>query len=779
MFNQQAQLTKYLEQLSRGNLDVTIDPKLLRAGGSIGASARYLQAIINNLRENTQMLNDASNGTFEKVKPRQGSTNKINAAVDNVTQSLKALYDKANYVEDHIYKGLSDTGAMSAKLSGSFSRIDRSIETLMDRVYQFETVLDNLPWLITITDANENWNFVNKTGLEFLNVKREEIIGTKCDNASIAYAHEKFRNGEKEIFMDTKGLSIQVNMSSVKDRNDKEVGIATFSQVITERANTEKFEKAEVQRIYKNLMKLADGDFSFDMEVSDLNVPQRVKDMFLNINSGFKKASDIIHNLVDEIRSISQNFEQGNIRYRADETGFEGAYKAIVSGINSTLNIICSPFDAATQCMHQISMGIMPKLSDTEYKGEIKEMKDSMNGCISAIENVIADISAIIDAVKEGDLSFRPDPERHSGEFRRIVKGINMILDIIDKPFVEVLTVLESVSQGDLSIQVKGDYKGKIEELKISLNNTINILRSYITEISTVLNEMAHRNLDLTLKADYKGDFVQIGDALTTIINYYNNLIANVKLAANQVSVGSEQISQGSQSLSQGATEQASAIEELTATMSEILEHTKQNAENAKVAKQKVSEVQERTKIGSEKMAEMVDSMNKIHDESANISKIIKVIDDIAFQTNILALNAAVEAARAGQYGKGFAVVAEEVRNLAAKSAEAAKNTTKLIEDSFESVQNGTKIASEMDTILGEISRSVDETTTLVMDIASSSDNGAQMLKQVDSNILDVSKVVQMNSATAEESAASTEELSSQAQALEQLVSDFKVKKMQ
>jgi len=481
------------------------------------------------------------------------------------------------------------------------------------------------------------------------------------------------------------------------------------------------------------------------------------------------------------------------------------AYTSFIDSIDSYRYLVLSD-PQFTQEDKDMRVAVVDDLRNTivKYNTEIRIVveKSALNGEYeNAIDAVISGaglvggmddttielLEAAQRSAEESDLAATKTAERANMliiTIAVVVAAVSVMIalyisSLISKPLIPLASFMEIAgTTGNLTLREE-DVKtiGEYSEIKDEIGQTIAGASSFVRRVSSIANELETvANGNLTIDIEVLSNSDTLGGALKKMTDNLNEMFGEVNSSTSQVSTGAKQVADGSQTLAQGATEQAASIQQLSASISDIAETTKANATMADKTSKLSESIKESAEKGNRQMNDMMLAVREINEASQSISKIIKTIDDIAFQTNILALNAAVEAARAGQHGKGFAVVAEEVRNLAAKSAEAAKETGNMIQNSMDKAEFGSCIAGETATSLSEIVAGINESSQLIEEIAKSSKEQARGISQINTGIDQVADVVQQNSATAEESAAASEEMSSQSMILQELVSQFKLK---
>ncbi|WP_414733228.1 methyl-accepting chemotaxis protein [Acetobacterium carbinolicum] len=668
----------------------------------------------------------------ETVQPRD-ELERLGYTLNEIAADLKSQIDIANRLGNGDLSVVITPTSKSDLMGNSLLSIQKSVENVF-------TCLKTLPEVAT---AEVDLSGDYKSAIEQLNLTIKEVLNEKDFFMAILdampYRVTTVDNDSKITFLN-KALGDLMKKTGTAEHREDMYG-TNCSDCNLQMCKTENCGVTAFKKSGRIEYPFEFRDRYYRMDTTAIVDKNGETIGYLEVSHDTTPSESVAHYTKKEVLRLEENLEQlsaGNLDFNLD---------------------IQKPNDYTNETYEQFMT----------IENNLIKVKDS-------ISVLIEDATQLTRAAIQGELDTRADETHFGGSWQKLIKGMNGILEEISKPINEVAATMDEMSEGNLNVTVNGTYQGRFEALKTSVNTMGRRFRTVITEISAVTEEIGNGNLSINDVRVYQGDFNAISISLNTIIKKLNALLSNINDAAEQVNAGANQISDSSQSLAQGSTEQASSIQELTASIAEIADQTKHNAVNANRANELATEVAKNADKGNYQMTEMQRSMVDINKSSDDISKIIKVIDDIAFQTNILALNAAVEAARAGQHGKGFAVVAEEVRTLAARSADAAKETTGLIEGSIGKVQEGTKIADETAAALDEIVAGIGQVTGLIGNIASSSNEQATSIAQINMGVEQVAHVVSQNSATAEQSAAASEELSGQSVLLKQMIDQFQLR---
>ncbi len=504
----------------------------------------------------------------------------------------------------------------------------------------------------------------------------------------------------------------------------------------------------------------------------NVNLSAESKDEIGMLTQSFIKVRDVFNLFVKKINLLTNELEKGDIDYRISDSEFEGEYKDAVIAINTVVSSLVSDNQEITDAFSKFGKGDF-NAEIKKFPGKKADINIIFNTLKGNLVSVNTDITKLINAAIDGKLDSKVDTNIYEGDWKKITQGLNSLLDSINTPIKEANDILIQLSEGNFNVTVNKNHKGIFSEMMNCFEIMVTSIGSYITEIADVLKEVADGNLKHSISREYIGQFNIIKNSINNITDTLSSTISEIKMSADNVLFGARQISETSLDLANGASTQASSIEELNATINVINEQTRESALKAQNADNYSKKSMESAKIGNDEMLKMLSSMEDIKEASNNISKIIKVIDEIAFQTNLLALNAAVEAARAGEHGKGFAVVAQEVRSLAGRSQQAAKETSTLIQDTISKVGEGTEIAQQTADSLQAIVLDANKVSEIIDDIYKSSEKQAEGIEQITLGINEISGVVQSTSATSEEAAATAQELSSQSELLTQKVESF------
>jgi methyl-accepting chemotaxis protein len=580
--------------------------------------------------------------------------------------------------------------------------------------------------------------------------------------------------------------------------------------------------------ITRALMKQLGGEPAEATKVA-LAVSEGDMNSVINLRAGdqssvmfaMQKMQIAIRQFETEQNHMAEQHAQGWISSQMDVSKFSGSFAVMAQEINTLVNSHIAVKMKIVEVVSEYARGNFKPDMD-KLPGEKAKITEALQNVKSALLGISNDVKLLAESGSRGDFSQRADAKKYEFMFQEMIHNLNQLTETCDVGFNDVLRVTNALSAGDLSQTITKEYPGLFGATKNGVNTTVEALRKIVAEIEGIVesaankgdfsirmslndkqgftrslsellnqlsevtdtglrdvmrvaNALASGDLTQTITKDYPGLFGETKQGVNATVENLQRLVSEIQDSGASINTAAKEISQGNADLSRRTESQAASLEETASSMEELTGTVKQNAENAQVAKQLALTSSEVATKGGMVVGRVVETMSSINESSRKIVDIISVIDGIAFQTNILALNAAVEAARAGEQGRGFAVVASEVRNLAQRSASAAKEIKTLISDSVSKVEGGAKLVSEAGETMSEIENSIKRVTDIMGEISAASLEQSSGIGQVNQAIIQMDEVTQQNAALVEEASAAAESLEEQAQNLAEAVSVFKL----
>ncbi len=472
-----------------------------------------------------------------------------------------------------------------------------------------------------------------------------------------------------------------------------------------------------------------------------------------------------VKQLVELMRSVG---EEGDFSHRMENPP-EDEIGQMAHTLNRLLDSLQGAIGEIAEVMAASAEGDFSQRIHSTLNGDLDRLKHSINGSVERTQDAIDRVNRVMQAVEAGDFGQRIE-EQFNGELHTFRNTVNGALDSLAEMTANLSRVMQAITEGDFKYRMQGSRGGEIEQ---RVNQAMQSMEQVIGAVAEVMAFVAEGDLRNTIEGAYPGQLAALVNSINESLGNQREIVRKVRDGARAIQQGTSEIARGNNSLAQRTTEQAASLEQTAASMEEMSSTVRLNADNAHLASELAAQAKEEAEQGGEVVQSAIEAMGRINESSSKISDIITMIDAIAFQTNLLALNAAVEAARAGEQGRGFAVVAGEVRTLAQRSADAAREITGLIEDSAARVNEGTELVTRSGEVLGDIQASVKKVNDTVNEIAAASREQSQGVEQVNRAVTQLEGVNQENSALVEEAAASSQSMDHQADLLAEQVNRF------
>jgi methyl-accepting chemotaxis protein len=491
------------------------------------------------------------------------------------------------------------------------------------------------------------------------------------------------------------------------------------------------------------------------------------------LKTDINKAMSKLQTDLGEINQVIEATNQGILEQRVVTNNKQGFLKELAVNLNNNLDLSKQLVDEVMRVFAAMAQGDLTQTMKQDYVGTLAQLKNDVNNSIAKLSDIMHEIREMVKAAGQGIFDQRMDLTNKIGFFQDISESLNKNLDTNQKMVEELMHVFSAMANGDLTQLMQDNYGGKLAELKDDVNSTVSKLKQLFEELIAVFSAMSSGNLTQSIHGNYTGRLAELKRDVIGTLTKLNQVMTEVGQTSDQVHRASEEIVQGSLSLSQRTEEQAAALEETSSSMQQMTDTVQRNSDNAQEANQLSIRARKHAEEGGKVVNLAVSSMIEINKSSRRMSDIISVIDEIAFQTNLLALNAAVEAARAGEQGRGFAVVATEVRNLAQRSATAAKEIKSLIQDNVGKIEEGTKLVNQSGQALDEIVSGIKKLSDIVAEIAAANREQSVGITQVNKSVLQMDEMTQQNAALVEELSTNSDAMREQISVLNEFLDFF------
>jgi len=809
--------------------------------GPLNVAAEYMDRIAKG--DIPPQITDSYNGDFNEIK------NNLNTCID----AVRALVADTRSLSRAAVEGRLSIRADATKHQGEFRRI---VEGVNDTITRLVSMLDTMPAPSMVVDKDLTILYMNELAASLANRTPQQVVGTKCydhfrtadcrtERCGCARAMRDGRPASSETDAHpAAGVDLDIAYTGVPLRDESGTIIGAF-EVATDQTAIKKaarfaakvadYQNAEVAKVVSALDRLAHGGTDATLRTADADADTGgTKQTFDAIARAFNTCVAAVQALVADANTLSTAAVEGKLAARADATRHQGEFRAIVEGVNATLDAVIGPLNVAAEYVDRIAKGdIPPKITD-QYRGDVNEIKNNLNACIDNLNRLTAALEGVIGLQKGGDVEGRCDHTALAGAYARLAGGINEALDAISVPVLEAIGIMNEYAAGNLAKEMRqlpgkqiilthgmnairtnvkaliGDvgalsqaavegrlgtradatrHQGDFRTIVDGVNRTLDAVTGPLNEAAKVLAQVAQQDLRAQVQGAYAGDHAAIKDSINTMVRDLRVSIGQIGQNAQGLGVSSEELTAISRQLAANAEETAtqtgvvSAASEqvsknltVVATSSEemlasIREIAKSANEAAKMAKNAVSFAESTNQ-----------TVQKLGDSSVEIGNVIKVITSIAEQTNLLALNATIEAARAGDAGKGFAVVANEVKELAKQTAQATEDISRKIEGiqgetrgAVQAIGQITGIIRQVDDVSNTIASAVEEQTATTNEIGRNISEAARGSAEITRNVSSVADAAQSAANGATDTQKAARSLTEMASQLQRLVSRFQV----